>query len=133
MTITEDLKTQIDTDYSGTPALTIHIFMKTDENETRIEPPVIPDDTVIGIILGSAGIPIRATQKKDLMVYEGDFLLYSKTYADMKDCIDNIKDVGDGVAGSDLSFNIPAIHGEKKEKRYIANMRFKWEKLVNRY
>jgi hypothetical protein len=132
MTVEEDLKTQIDADYSGTPTLTVYVFMKTDQNTTPLEPPAVSSGAVIGVIQAGTGVPLRLSQNTDLMVYEGDFLLFGKTFANVADAVANLKTVGDSLTASNLSFIQPAILGETDEGLYVANLRYKWEKITAR-
>lgn len=135
MTIAEDLKTTIDTDWDDELDQITYVFMKTDPDVTQLEPPE-PDaeDPIRIVIIEGNGIPIRYTYGADKIIYEGEMHVFAVTYANMKTALAELKQIADVLTTGvgDLSFSIPAIKGEVDESLYVATIKYKWEKLVAR-
>lgn len=135
-TIAEDLKTTIDADFNdGTVTETVHVFMKTNQDTTMLEPPDTPAvNKATIVIMEGIGIPIRRSKGADLIVYEGDIYVYTNTYATMILTIAELKQIADDLTTGtgNLSFTVPAIHGERERTSFIATMKYTWEKVTNR-
>ena len=136
MTIAEDLKTHIDTDFNdGTITATTIVFMKTDQDTTPLEPPtaVLANKATIIIFEGN-GMPIRRTVGADLIVYEGELVAYTITYASMILTIAELKKRADLLATGtgDLIYNVPKILGDVRNDTFEATIKYRWEKLTDR-
>ena len=81
-----------------------------------------------------SGVPIRYTKGADLIVYEGNIIVYAITYANMITALAELKQIADDLTTGtgDLSFTVPKIQGEVNKSQFIALMRYKWEKLTDR-
>jgi len=134
MTIAEDLKTTIDTDWDDALGKTVYVFMKTDPDTTQLEPPDPVTDSVRIVIMEGNGIPIRYSKGSDLLVYEGEMHVFAVSYANMKTALTELKQIADVLTTGtgDLSFTIPAVKGEVDESLYVATVKYKWEKLIAR-
>ena len=117
-TIAEDLETVIDTDW-GEAGITMisHVFMKTNQDSTKLEPPVTPTANKCTIvIMEGIGTPIRSTVGADLIIYEGLLHGFTPTYANMVTSLAELKQIAEDLAKSsgDLSVTVPMIEGEIK-------------------
>ena len=134
MTVAEDLKTTIDTDWDDGLAQITYVFMKTDPDTTQLEPPDPVADSVRIVIMEGNGIPVRYSKGSDLLIYEGEMHIFTATYANMKTALAELKQIADVLTTGtgDLSFSIPSIKGEVDEALYVATVKYKWEKLIAR-
>ena len=135
-TIAEDLKTMIDTDYSdGVNTVTTIVFMKTDSDATPLEPPTPPTAAKATIIIFEGnGIPIRYTEGSDIIVYEGELVVYTITYATMILVIAELKQIADVLTTGtgELIFNVPKIEGDVRNDTFEASIKYRWERLEAR-
>lgn len=135
-TIAEDLETVLDTDWNdGTVTMTSHVFMKTDQDTTRLEPPATPAaNKCTIIIMEGIGTPVRYTNDADLIIYEGVLHVFTPTYATMILSIAELKQIADvnTTGAGDLSFSVPMVEGEINRGLFIATMRYKWDILTDR-
>ena len=135
-TIAEDLKTMIDTDYSdGVNTVTTIVFMKTDPDVTPLEPPTAPTSAKATIIVFEGnGIPIRHTEGSDIIVYEGELVVYTITYATMILVLAELKQISNVLTTGtgELIFNIPKIDGDVRDTDFEAVINYRWERLEAR-
>ena len=135
-TIAEDIKTMIDTDYSdGVNTVTTLVFMKTDPDTTPLEPPTTPTAAKATIIIFEGnGIPIRHTEGSDIIVYEGELVVYTITYATMILVLAELKQISNVLTTGtgELIFNIPKIDGNVQDLIFEATIGYRWERLEAR-
>ena len=126
----------IDTDYSdGVNTVTTIVFMKTDQDSTPLEPPVAPTSAKATIIIFEGnGIPIRYTEGSDVIVYEGELVVYTITYATMILVIAESKQIADVLTTGtgELILNVPRIEGDVRNDTFEAVIKYRWERLEAR-
>ena len=135
-TIAEDLETVLDTDWNdGTVTMTSHVFMKTNQNTTKLEPPANPAANKCTIvIMEGIGTPIRYTIGADLIIYDGVFHVFCPSYATLILSLAELKQIANNntTGTGTLTFSVPMIEGEINRGLFLATIRYNWEKITDR-
>ena len=135
-TIAEDLETVLDTDWNdGTVTMTSHVFMKTNQNTTKLEPPANPAANKCTIvIMEGIGTPIRYTIGADLIIYDGVIHVFCPSYATLILSLAELKQIANNntTGTGTLTFSVPMIEGEINRGLFLATIRYNWEKITDR-